>query len=424
MVYHLVNSWNFRMKILYLHQYFATPESNAGTRSYEMAKRMVGNGHDVTFVTSSAFLSDKYKMYHGWNKLEIEGIKLHVLHLPYSNHDSYAKRILKFIQFSIRATLKGLKIDSDVILATSTPLTIAIPGVICSKIKKIPMVFEVRDLWPELPIAIGAIKNPLLIFVAELLERFAYKNASRLIGLSPGMCSGIEKQGISKDKITLATNSCDTSLFDVDVSVGIQYKKQNLEFVKDRKLVVYTGTFGPINDVSYIVHLAKAALEKSYNVCFVAIGSGMEKNKIIELAEREGVLGNNLYILDPVAKTEIVKLLSAADLSLSLFGQVKEMWHNSANKLFDAMASKTPIAINYGGWQESFINESGCGIVLHPNNHIDAAKFLDDFLYDSNKYSKAKLACADLAYNHYSRDLMAERIENTLKEAIYDEKTI
>ncbi|MEZ9590568.1 glycosyltransferase family 4 protein [Vibrio breoganii] len=408
------------MKILYLHQYFATPESNAGTRSYEMAKRLVNNGHEVTFVTSSAFLSEKYEMSHGWNEIELEGIKLHILHLPYSNHDSYAKRILKFIQFSLQSTLKGLKVKSDVVLATSTPLTIAIPGVICSKIKNIPMVFEVRDLWPELPVAIGALKNPILIWGAEVLERFAYKNASRLIGLSPGMCAGIEKQGISNEKITLATNSCDTSLFDVDISIGVQYKKQKLEFVDGRKLVVYTGTFGPINDVSYIVHLAKAALDESYNVCFVAIGSGMEKSKVIDLAKQQGVLGNNLYILDPVAKTEIVSLLSAADLSLSLFGQVKEMWHNSANKLFDAIASKTPVAINYGGWQKSFIEESECGIVLDSSSYVSAACLINEFLHDREKYGRAKLACNDLAYNHYSRDLMAERVEYTLKAAVHD----
>ncbi|EPT9250880.1 glycosyltransferase family 4 protein [Photobacterium damselae] len=408
------------MNILYLHQYFATPESNAGTRSYEMAKRFVAKGHKVTFVTSSAFLSKNYKLSKGWNRIEIEGIILHVLHLPYSNKDSYLRRIGKFLSFSLRASLKSLTIESDLVFATSTPLTIAIPGIIYSKLKKKPMVFEVRDLWPELPIAMGAIKNPIIVKLAKWLEKLAYNNASHLIGLSPGMCDGIISQGIDNSKVTLATNSCDTDLFDVGSSVGIKYKTNNLPFVKNRKIVTYTGTFGPINDVKYIVDLARAAIDNNYNICFIAIGDGMQKNEIINYAKKINVLNNNLYILDPVPKNEIVKLLSSADLSLSLFGSVKEMWHNSANKLFDALASQTPIAINYGGWQQKFIDESQCGLVLSPNDFDAAAKDINDFLFNNKKYEVAKKACHDLSYNYYSRDIMAKRLEDAFIGVLND----
>ncbi|MCL1723669.1 glycosyltransferase family 4 protein [Vibrio parahaemolyticus] len=291
---------------------------------------------------------------------------------------------------------------------------------ISSKVNKTPMVFEVRDLWPEIPIAVGAIKNPILIWLSKKLEKFAYNNANRLVGLSPGMCEGIEKAGIHKEKITLATNSCDTGLFDVDRNVGIKYIKESLAFLNNRKLVVYTGTFGPINDVNYIVKLAEASMNRFPNICFVAVGSGMMKEGVIDLAKSRGVLNKNLYILDPMPKTEVVKLLSAAELSLSLFGDVKEMWHNSANKLFDALASQTPIAINYGGWQKDLIDNYQCGVVLHKLDYEGAAYAINDFLSDSNRYKKAKFSCKDLAYNHYSRDIMADRLEKALLEAIND----
>ncbi|MEZ9768956.1 glycosyltransferase family 4 protein [Vibrio breoganii] len=406
------------MKILYLHQYFATPESNAGTRSFEMAKRLLANGHNVTFVTSSAFLASSYKLQRGWNVLDIDGIKLHVLHQTYSNKDSYSKRILKFIQFSILSSIKALSVKADVVFATSTPLTIAIPGVIYSKVKKVPMVFEVRDLWPELPIAVGAIKSKVLVTCARALERFAYKNSTRLIGLSPGMCEGIEKQGIPRDIITLATNSCDTDLFDVDVEIGREYKRTKLEFAGNRKVVVYTGTFGIINNVSYIVDLALASKSIAPDVCYVAYGDGMEKQKIIDYAKEKGVYNDNLYIMDPVPKVEVVEILSAADLSLSLFGPVNEMWHNSANKLFDALASQTPIAINYGGWQKEFIDKSHCGVVLDFSDVDKSACLLNKFLNDRGLYQVAKNACHDLSYNHYSRDIMATRLENAIVEAV------
>jgi glycosyltransferase involved in cell wall biosynthesis len=408
------------MKILYLHQYFATPESNAGTRSYEMAKRLVAKGHEVTFVTSSAYLSNNYALKAGWNEIVIDSIKLHVLHLSYSNKDSFIKRIFKFLQFSWLSTLKSLSIKSDVVFATSTPLTIAIPGLIYSKIKKTPLVFEIRDLWPELPVAVGAIKNPLVIKLAEWLEKYTYKNSTRLIGLSPGMCDGITRHGIAKDKVTLATNSCDTELFDVEKSIGESYKESNLGFLKGRKLVVYTGTFGLINNVGYLPELANSMKDIDSNVCFVAIGDGMEKQVVIDKAKELNVLDNNLYILPPVAKTEIVKLLSAADLSISLFGPIPEMWHNSANKLFDALASSTPIAINYGGWQKDFIEEYHCGLVFDPVDHVQSAKTLSFFLNDEDSYRNAGEQCKYFAYNKFSRDMMAERIEKTLLEAIND----
>ncbi len=406
------------MKILYLHQYFATPDVNAGTRSYEVAKRLVANGHEVTFVTSSALLSGKYSFSKGWNELSIEGIKLHVFHLPYSNKDSFIKRIYKFIQFSLFSTIKSLKLSCDVVFATSTPLTIAIPGLIYSKLKKRPLVFEVRDLWPELPIAVGAIKSPIVIKFAKWLEKYTYKNSKRLIGLSPGMCDGIERHGINPKNITLATNSCDTKLFDVPKEIGKRYVVDKLPYLKNRKLVVYTGTFGLINKVGYLPKLASAVKAIDDNVCFVAIGDGMEKEAVIFEAEKLGVLNENLYILPPVPKTEIVELLSAADLSLSLFGPVPEMWHNSANKLFDGLASSTPIAINYGGWQYDFIHEHKCGITLDSDNVKLSAEKISSFLNDNIAYAGAVEQCKYLAYNNFSRDIMVQRIEDALKDAL------
>ncbi|MFT6987781.1 MAG: glycosyltransferase involved in cell wall biosynthesis, partial [Psychromonas sp.] len=283
-----------------------------------------------------------------------------------------------------------------------------------------PLVFEVRDLWPELPIVVGAIKNPIIIKLATWLEIYTYKNSKRIVGLSPGMCDGITRHGIAEDKVTLATNSCDTQLFDVPASIGIDFINDSLDFLKGRKLVVYTGTFGLINNVEYLAYLASHMKFIDANICFVAIGDGMMKESVVKKAQELGVLDINFYILPPVPKTQIVKLLSAADLSVSLFGPVPEMWHNSANKLFDALAASTPIAINYGGWQESFIIEYDCGLVLSSNDYGTSASAISNFLNDQNRYQQAISKCSFLAYNVYSRDIMVKRIENTLIEAIND----
>ncbi len=383
-----------------------------------MAKRLTANGHEVTFVTSSAYLMQEYTFSKGWNYLEIEGIKLHILHLPYSNKDAFVKRILKFLRFSYASTIKALQVPVDVVFATSTPLTIAIPGLIHSKLKKVPMVFEVRDLWPELPVAVGAIKNPVIIKLAQWFEKYTYLNSTKLIGLSPGMCEGILKHGVASEDVYLATNSCDVSLFNVESTVGEKYIKSRLPFLRARKLVVYTGTFGLINDVNYLVDLAAAMKKIDRNICFVAAGDGMQKEAIIQKAKSRNVYEENLYFLDPVPKTEIVSLLSAADLSLSLFGPVEEMWHNSANKLFDALASGTPVCINYRGWQKEVIEESNCGIVLNRESIDDDGQTISNFLTDDYRYQLAKKQCFHLSNNVYSRDIMALQVEKALQEAV------
>jgi len=159
------------VKIIYLHQYFNTPDMSGGTRSYEMARRMVAAGHEVQMVTSYREPGSNRSE---WFKTEEAGIQVHWYPVPYSNHMSFAQRIKAFFSFALAARKKAVELDGDIIFATSTPLTIALPAVSASRKKKIPMVFEVRDLWPEMPIAVGALKNPLMRFAAHKLEHWAY----------------------------------------------------------------------------------------------------------------------------------------------------------------------------------------------------------------------------------------------------------
>lgn len=406
------------MKILYLHQYFATPESSGGTRSYEMAKRLVAKGHEVELITSSAFLPKRYVLDKGWNRLEIEGIKLHVFKQAYSNKVSFAKRLFMFFEFLVAASRYSTKVDGDVVFASSTPLTIAVPGVYFSKVKKAPMVFEVRDLWPEVPIALGVIKHPMIKWIAKKLELFAYKHSKQIVALSPGMKEGVEASGYPSKDITCIPNSCDLELFQVSENVGAIYKSEHLGFVGNRKLVAYTGTFGMVNNVGYLVDIAAVTKARGDDICYVAIGDGMEKQKVIDAAKQNGVYEDNFFVLDAIPKLEIVNVLSAADLALSLVGPVEEMWKNSANKLFDAFAAGRPIAISHGGWQKDLLEENQCGFAF---SHVDArlaAEQIADKLFDQQWLDGARINAKQLAQDVYSRDLMANELEQVLVKAV------
>ena len=197
------------MKIIYLHQYFNTPEMSGGVRSYDVAKHLVDNGHTVEMVTTNRSLSNSS----GWKISNEGGINVHWLSLFYSNKLSYFKRLLAFFLFAYHASKKGSTLQGDVVFATSTPLTIAIPALYISWKKSIPMVFEVRDLWPDVPIAIGVIKNPIVKYLAELLESYTYKKSKAVIVLSDGMKSGVIKAGCEENKVVVIPNFSNRELF-------------------------------------------------------------------------------------------------------------------------------------------------------------------------------------------------------------------
>lgn len=403
-------------KILYLHQYFNTPSMTGGTRSYEMARRLVQYGHEVHIITSYR-QSDGIKK--AWFVTDEDGIQVHWLSIPYSNKMGYGERIQAFLRFAWNATIKASLLKADLVFATSTPLTIALPAVYASKRQKIPMVFEVRDLWPELPIAVGALKNPILIKAAKWLEHFAYNNSKRIIALSPGMKDGIVKTGYPADMVEVIPNSCDLELFDVDSDLGKQLRQKN-EWLEDRPLVIYTGTIGIINGVDYLARLACAVREIDKDIRFLVIGEGKGEYKLKEEAERLGVLNKNFFIMPSKPKQEIPGWLSAADMATSLFLDIEAMWSNSANKFFDALAAGKPIAINYQGWQADLINEAGVGLVLNPNDVYVSAKELVEKINDRNWLISAGSAAKQLAIERFDRNTLAKELEAFLIKAIKD----
>ncbi|WP_018880505.1 glycosyltransferase [Thioalkalivibrio sp. ALE30] len=180
------------MRITYLHQYFNTPEMAGGTRSYEMARRLVAMGHEVNMVTSWREEGSE----RDWYETDEAGIRVHWLPVPYSNQMSYRERIQAFFRFAWKASRKAASLPADVVFATSTPLTIALPGAYAARRQKVPMVFEVRDLWPELPIAMGALNNPVLRWGAHKLEGFAYSRAQAVVGLPLGVQDWVERSGL------------------------------------------------------------------------------------------------------------------------------------------------------------------------------------------------------------------------------------
>lgn len=402
------------MKIIYLHQYFNTPSMPGGTRSYEMARRMVDDGHEVHMVTS---IREPESQCDGWFETLEAGIHVHWYPVPYSNHMNYLQRILAFIRFAIAAYKKSVSLEADVIFATSTPLTISLPGVLAARSKKIPMVFEVRDLWPEMPIAMGVLRNPFIQRAARKLEYWSYQNSAAVVALSPGMKAGIVSSGYPADNVAVIPNSSDNGDFIYCSDSARQFRLAR-QWLGDKPLLVYTGTFGKVNGVDYMVALARELKARGSDWCILLVGDGSEKAFVLKAAQKAGVYQNNLFIEEAVPKNEMPGLLSAATMASVLFIDLPEMRANSANKFFDALASGKPVLLNYGGWMHDLVTANDCGLPMWKKPVQEVAEILDTSLNNKDWLTEAGRSARNLAEKCFDRDLLADQLLAVLKAVV------
>ena len=397
------------MRITYLHQYFVTPAGSGGTRSYELAKRMVVAGHSVTVVTSSALLTESELQAARLNGgvLEVGGIRCEVLDVSYSNSMSFSRRILAFLHFAVKSSIVSVRTRSDVVYATSTPLTVAVPALLTKFFRRVPMVFEVRDLWPELPIAMGALRNPAARKLALGLEWIAYHSASHIVALSPGMAEGVMGRGITEERVSVVPNSCDVARF--NVPTDRLFIEEVLGFDLDSPVVLYAGTFGAINGVEYLVDLASAVRAIDPGVQFLLIGQGAMEGKIVNRARELDLLDKTVHVRSMVAKERMPHLLGSATLATSVFRDIPAMRNNSANKFFDALAAGKPIVINYGGWHHDLLEKSGAGLGLQGLPLEEAASRLVALIRDPESLRRAEEASYELAAE-FDRDLLAAKV--------------
>ena len=378
------------MNILYLHQYFNTPSMPGSTRSYEFAKRLVARGDTVHMITTN---------WQGKSKLSFtneSGINVYWAPIPYANKMNFLRRIWAYLGYVWFTFIIGHKLNYDLIIASSTPLTIAIPALWLKRAKRAKMIFEVRDLWPQLPVAIGALKSPIMIKIAQFLEKKAYAGSEKVIALSIGMNS-VLKERVPSNKISVVTNLSDRNKFKVSDQKGINFRK-NYPGISNHPLIVYTGVFGRVNGVIYLVEIAKEIQKINPNVRFLLAGDGFEGEKIKKQSIKYNLLNKILFMERYLPKNEMPDLLSAATITTSFFIDLPEMGHNSANKFFDGLAAGKPIMINYGGWQADLLKESGAGFIIPQNNSSQAAKILNDVLKNDETLNQMKKASRQLSH--------------------------
>lgn len=404
------------MNVLYYHQHFSTPQGSTGTRSYEMARRLLAQGHSVTMVCGSygggnTGLAGAYQ--NGKREGRVAGIQVVEFELPYSNRDSFLRRTLTFLKFAWRSAWLVLRRDYDLVFATTTPLTAGIPGILARWLRGKPFVFEVRDLWPELPKAMGVIRNPLVLGAMSVLEWLSYRSAHRLIGLSPGIVDGIARRGVPRERIALIPNGCDLDIF----GVSAEPWRPEGAGVNDL-MAVFTGTHGIANGLDAVLDAAAELKRRGRNdIKLVLIGQGKLKVELQQRAHAEQL--DNVIFHDPVNKAKLAGLMAATDVGMQILANVPAFYYGtSPNKFFDYIAAGRPVLNNYPGWLAGIITEHECGYAAPPDDPVAFANALIHAADHRDELRRMGQRARALAQSEYNRDLLAARFVTWLEKAV------
>jgi len=409
------------MHILYLHQYFATRKGMTGTRSYEFARHLVSKGHRVTMMTSG-LANREFPVPEGkqYAKFETEGIRVVAIAAAYNDPQvgtgmSGVQRMLKFYQFAWSACRLGKSLPApDVVFATHTPLTIGLAGLTLSQHFKVPFIFELRDLWPEALVNVGALKNPLAIWWLERMAKKIYAGAKHIVALSPGMKDGIVRTGVPAGKVTVIPNASDLDLFGPDIDGSEHRERLGL---KDRFAAIYFGAMGLANGLEYVIEAARILAERGSNkIVFVLHGNGGKRAELEKMSSEYEL--RNVIFSDPVPdKEQLARIVAGCDVCLTIYRATKEhTW--SPNKMFDALAAGKPVLINVPGWLGETIEKNKCGRCLDANHPQMLADALEELAANPEICRQMGKNARELAEREFDRAKLANRLENVLIEAV------
>ncbi len=341
--------------------------------------------------------------FRGVRKGRVDEIEVIELEIDYSNYQSLFQRSLVFFKFALRSIAIALTEPCDLIFATSTPLTAGIPGIFARWLKGKKFVFEVRDLWPELPRAMGVVSNPVILTLMSWLEWASYNSAQACIGLSPGIVEGIRKRSRKNLPIAMIPNGCDFSLFDNTAIEPV--RPEGVE--TDDLMAVFTGAHGLANGLDAVLDAAEVLQARGRkDIKLVFIGDGKLKPALRERARNQRL--DNCIFLDPVPKLELAGYMRGADIGLMILDNVPAFYYGtSPNKFFDYLAVGLPVLNNYSGWLAEMITEQHCGYAVEPDNPAAFADALENAAADRKQLKAMGDRARNLGRTTFDREQLA-----------------
>lgn len=404
------------MRLLFISNYFP-PEVNApATRLIEHARQWVADGHDVEVMTSVPNFPEG-RVYDGYDNRyqeeEADGINVRRVPMYVAENKGTLKRTLSYISFMLSCIFYCRKVRPkvDAVVATSPQFFAAIGGYVVARIKRVPFVLEIRDLWPESVVAVGAANRSPIIRVFEKIEVFLYRKADHIVVVTNAFKTNIVGKGIEPEKISVLKNGFDLSSLETTLDPST-LEDMRRDFALEGKFVAsYIGTIGMAHGVEVLLEAAK--LSQDPDVVFMIVGTGAERERI-ERLQAELQLPN-VRLIEKQPKERVPYLLELTDVSVVHLKDTPVFRTVIPSKIFEAMALRRPIVLGVRGESQEIIEESGAGIPIQPENPQKLVEAIEQLRRDRPLY--AKMATAGLEYVHrfHDRKLLARRYWDILE---------
>ncbi|MGN6644955.1 MAG: glycosyltransferase family 4 protein [Cytophaga sp.] len=398
-----------RRNILIIHQHFCPPGGFGNNRSYEVAQHLATLGHTVTVLCGAGNFQQQPENF--FTSTNIDGIQVDCIGIGYDHHMNYLRRVLSFITFFLSCCrhVSRYKKNTDVIYAVSTPISVGLIGLWFQRILKKPVFFEIGDLWPDVPVQMGILKNKLFISFLYKLESFIYQKSKHIVLLSEGMKEYLLKKNIPEEKFTVLCNGTNTGQFAPAVDKAILRKQYDLP--TDTFIVLYAGTMGLANRLELFIDAAeKVGQTGNPQIRFYFIGNGNRLTEIKSLVENKKL--SNVSFIESVPKAYVSDYFKLADAGIVSFASFKILETNSANKYYDYLACGLPVVINYGGWQKQALEKNHCGFSV--STAAQAAETFVTLLSDPELYRLMSANARALAVREYNRKEIALRLSKLI----------
>ncbi len=394
------------MHILFLTDNFP-PEVNApASRTFEHCREWVKAGHQVTIITCApnfpagmVFKDYKNKL---WQTEEIEGVRVIRVWSYITANSGFIKRILDYISFMPPAVLAALFVKKpDLVIGTSPQFFTVCAAYLVSIFKRIPFVFELRDIWPESIKAVGAMNDSIIIRILEKIELFLYRKAKIIVSVTHAFKKTLISRGIDAEKIHVITNGVDISRFyktDKDSALVEQLGLQG------KFIAGYVGTHGMAHHLETILGAAKVAQKNNDDIQFLLLGNGARKQELVDLAKTMGL--NNIIFVDSVPKDDVARYWSLLDVSIIHLKKIELFMSVIPSKLFECMAMGIPVLHGVLGESAEIVESNQVGFTFEPENEKQLYKQLIE-LKDNKDAYLAFQQHAMSASKKYDRSVLA-----------------
>ncbi|NJD58350.1 MAG: glycosyltransferase WbuB [Anaerolineales bacterium] len=395
------------MHILLIHQAFAALDEPGGTRHHELARYLASQGNRVTIIASPiSYLTGKARSARiPWAERQLDGDLITIIraYTYPALHRSFAYRLVSFFSFMKSSFLIGLGAkDVDLVWGTSPPIFQGLTAWSVARLKGVPFLFEVRDLWPAFAVAVGVLKNPLLVWLSERLERFLYKHADLLVVNSPGFIDHVKSRGAKR--VELVPNGTDTLMFSPNLD-GKPFRQQH--GLDGKFVALYAGAHGLSNDLGTVLKAAQI-LRPRADIQIVLLGDGKDKPLLQAKAAQAG-LGNVLF-LPPIAKVDMPAALAAADACIAILKPIEMYKTTYPNKVFDYMAAGKPVVLAIDGVIREVVVQAGGGIPIQPGDPAALAQAILQLADDPKAAHQMGLNARSYVETHFDRNELATNL--------------